>query len=366
MRWLRKKCPPVRGMAMLLGTLLLSVTGFPTHSGIRKLSSSRLITRVATRSVEEEICLPPRQQQPATSSTRNPRYPDLPFDTYLANPFFQKINTEYPGLQLIHTEPFVFIVNDFFTPDECSQLRDKAMQGFLRPQIGGGTVVRTSSGVVCTHEEVPTLQDKMMALTNVPDRRQLQYLKVSRYLPGETFSKHTDAWPTEGAPISRGWVQAEDFFGENKREELGCLPAREQPNHNNLLTSFIYLNDVVTGGCTSFPNIGLHTGKNGRNFYQEPVPMDSRRRPDGSTWDWEYRTETEPLRIIPEMGMAVLHFCSLLPEFGGLCDGNCFHEAEPPGQGEAKFVAQQFVASCNEWTIPDDSIPTGRVTWSTI
>jgi hypothetical protein len=354
----------MRGM-MLLGTLLLSVTGFPIHFGIRKLSSSHLAS-VVTRSVDEEVCVPP-QQQPATSPKRNPRYPDLPFDEYLANPFFAKINTDYPGLQLIHTEPFVFIVNDFFTRDECSQLRDKAMQGFLRPQIGGGSVVRTSSGVVCTPEEVPTPQDKMMALTNVLDRRQLQYLKVSRYLPGETFSKHTDAWPTEGAPISQGWVQAEDFFGDEKRPEFGCLPAREQPNQNNLLTSFIYLNDVVTGGCTSFPNIGLHTGKNGRNFYEEPAPMDSRRRPDGSTWDWEYRTEMEPLRVIPEMGMAVLHFCSLLPEHGGLCDGNTFHIAEPPGgQDEAKFVAQQFVASCNEWTIPDDSIPTGRVTWSTI
>jgi hypothetical protein len=312
-------------------------------------SSSATETRSATKVIE-----------------KNPRYPDYSFDKYLANPYFAKINTAYPGLQLIHEEPFIFIVNDFLSSDECTRLIGKAEQGSLRAQIGGGGVVRTSQGVVCMHEEVPTIQSKLMDLVQVPHQGQLQYLKVSRYGAGDTFSKHTDAWPTEGAPISKGWVEAPDFFGDRLRPTKGCMSSKNQPNHNTIFTTFVYLNTVEKGGATAFPNLGLHTGKNGHNFYENPTPMDTHCRPDGSRWDWEYRTEAEPLQISPQRGMAVLHFCSLLPEYGGICDGNTFHVAEPPAEGHEKFVAQQFVASCIDWALPDDSIPLGRVSWDTI
>lgn len=307
-----------------------------------------------------------------TTKIINPKYPSYSFDKYLENPYFQQINTAYPGLQLINEEPYIFIINNFLTPNECARLRAKAdQQGMLRPQIGGGAVQRTSTGVVCIHDEVPTIQHKMMQLTNVDDIRQLQYLKVSKYQQGQTFSKHTDAWPTEGAPISRGWVNAKDFFGDDRRRTVGCLPALEQPNHNTLLTCFVYLNDVAEGGCTCFPNIGIHAGRQGLNFYTHPAPMDSRWRheSDGSAtaWDWDYRTPgTEPLRIQPECGMAVLHLCSLLPEHGGITDGNTMHVAEPPAPGNEKYVSQQFFSSCTEWILPDDSVPEGRVSWDTI
>ena len=306
------------------------------------------------------------QSSEQDSPCQNPRYPSYSFDKYLENPYFQKINTAYPGLQLIHEEPYIFLINNFLSADECSRLRAKADDGMLRPQIGGGSVDRTSSGVVCTRDEVPSIQQKMMELTSIHDIDQLQYLKVSKYKEGQTFSKHTDAWPTEGAPISRGWVEEEDFFGDNRRRTIGCLPALEQPNHNTLLTCFVYLNDVHEGGCTTFPNIGLHTGKNSLNFYTHPSPMDSRRRQDGSAWDWEHRSASEPLRVSPEEGMAVLHFCSLLPEHGGMTDGNAFHIAEPPAVGHEKYVSQQFFSSCKTWMLPEDSVPTGRVTWDTL
>jgi hypothetical protein len=320
-------------------------------------------------------------QQPALSTTpfaaqtnmnqkkKNPKYPDLPFDKYMANPYFHKINLCYPGLQLIHEEPFIFIINDLFSPDECERLIQKARGYRLRPQIGGGNVVRTSSGIVCTHDEVPTLRQKLQQLIAPNDERQLQYLKVSQYLEGQTFSKHTDAWPTEGAPITNGWIESEDFFGDQLRSTKGCYPAKNQPNHNTLLTTFCYLNTVPGSGYTCFPNIGLHRGTKGDNFYENPVPMSSLSpRPDTQApWDWDYRTRgTEPLRVGPERGMAVLHFCSTLPEYGGLCDGNTFHIAEPPAPGMEKFVAQQFVASCTDWVLPDDSIPYGRVSWDTV
>lgn len=299
----------------------------------------------------------------------NPRYPDLPAEKYLSNPFFHKINLKYPGLQLIHEEPYIFIVNNFLSNDECDRLIQKSMgpeSSNMREQFGGGSVVRTSSGVVCVNDEVPTIRKEMADLANIQDSRHQQPLKISRYMEGQTFSKHTDAWPTEGSPISRGWVNEEDFFGDYKRPVIGCMSSQNKPLHNNFMTCLVYLNDVPAGrgGCTSFPNIGLHTGQNGRNFYESPAPMDSRARPDGSSWDWDFG---KTLSIQPQRGMALLHFCSLTPEFGGICDGNTFHIAEPPDEGNEKFVTQQFFASCKSWDLPDDSLPiAGRVSVDTI
>ena len=313
-----------------------------------------------------------QQQAKANGRITNPRYPDLPLDRYLANPYFHRINVLYPNLQLIHEEPYIFIVNNFLTDDECDRLIQKATspsdtsRSKLRQQIGGGSVVRSSTGIVCENEEVPTIRQKMCELTNVDDVRQLQPLKVTQYVEGQTFSKHTDAWPTEGAPISRGWVNEHDFFGDEARPVIGCVSSNNKPLHNNYMTCLVYLNDIPSGrgGCTTFPNIGIHESSGlSRNFYQEPTPMDSRLRPDGSPWDWSYG---KTLAIHPSKGMALLHFPSLLPEYGGLCDGNTFHQAEKPDTGYEKFVCQQFFSSCNEWSLPEESMPIGRVCSDTI
>lgn len=311
----------------------------------------------------DEAAAPPK-------TAANPRYADLSFDNYLSSPYFHKINTQYPGLQLIHENPYIFVAHDFLTNDECERVIGKATAAEdgrpdnvnnMREQVGGGSVVRTSGGVVCVDDEVPGVRRKMSELTNVPDQRQLQHLKISRYKTGQHFSKHTDAWPTEGAPVGRGWGFEEDFFGDHKRPVIGCVSSRNKPNHNNFLTVLVYLNDIPSGGggCTTFPNLGIHGG----DFYDRPAPMDSRARPDGSPWDWDYG---ETLTIHPQKGMALLHFPSILPEWGGICDGNTFHQAEKPNLGHEKFVCQQFIASCPYWDVPDDSMPIGRVSYDTI
>lgn len=221
----------------------------------------------------------PVSARPTTSHQRNPLYPDLPLDKYLGKPFFQKINTDYPGLQLIHEDPFIFIVNNFLTNEECDRLVRKAMTGnnkdtnlhngegtsALRPQVGGGAVVRTSSGVVCENGEVPAIHRKMSCLANVSDRKQLQPLKISRYSGGDEFSKHTDAWPTPGG---RGWVNENDFLGDFQRPMRGCLSSVNQPFHNHFMTRLVYLNDVPFGrdGSTTFTDMGLHTGVGGKKF----------------------------------------------------------------------------------------------------
>jgi hypothetical protein len=160
-------------------------------------------------------------------------------------------------------------------------------------------------------------------------------------------------------------VTEDDFFGDNARPFHGCLSSKNRPLHNNFMTCLVYLNDIPwgEGGSTTFPNIGLHTGTDGTNFYESPAPMDASARPDGSEWDWNFGST---LTVHPQKGMALLHFCSLLPEHGGICDGNTMHQADPPNFGHEKLVTQQFVASCPHWDLPEDSLPVGRISGDTI
>ena len=50
-----------------------------------------------------------------------------------------------------------------------------------------------------------------------------------------------------------------------------------------------------------------------------------------------------PLCIAPRAGMAVVHFPSTLPAFGGVTDYNVWHEGE--AAQDEKWVAQQFIWS---------------------
>ena len=64
----------------------------------------------------------------------NPSYANLPLDGYRRQRMFPQINTGFPGLQLIHERPFLFVVNGFLSSVECALLLQKAKE--LTPQPG--------------------------------------------------------------------------------------------------------------------------------------------------------------------------------------------------------------------------------------
>ena len=53
-------------------------------------------------------------------------YPDLPFDTFSHQNLFHHINLSTSRLQLVHKEPYVFVVRNFLSALECDQLLAKA------------------------------------------------------------------------------------------------------------------------------------------------------------------------------------------------------------------------------------------------
>mmetsp|Transcript_87634 Transcript_87634/g.249241 ORF Transcript_87634/g.249241 Transcript_87634/m.249241 type:complete len:345 (-) Transcript_87634:700-1734(-) len=112
---------------------------------------------------------------------RNPRYQDLAFDNYQASKWFCRINCDYPGLQLIHEEPYIFIINNFLTPEECDAVVDKCETREPKPSVRSTeTIVRTSMTSVAKNEEMAGFRCKVMELTNQTDE-QLQYTKMTRY-----------------------------------------------------------------------------------------------------------------------------------------------------------------------------------------
>ena len=55
----------------------------------------------------------------------NPDYPNLALG-HFNDSMFARINLSYPGLQLVHEKPYIFIVNDFITTDECKVIIGKS------------------------------------------------------------------------------------------------------------------------------------------------------------------------------------------------------------------------------------------------
>jgi hypothetical protein len=99
------------------------------------------------------------------------------------------------------------------------------------------------------------------------------------------------------------------------------------------------LNHVADGGRTRWrwTNHDAHEGGTvGTTFYDSPRPSAARINLAGSGPE---------VNVTPEEGLGVLHFPATTPETGGFTDVNAYHEAEPPGPGCVKWVAQQFIWS---------------------
>eukprot|EP01044_Picomonas_judraskeda_P005374 COSAG03_NODE_504_length_7391_cov_53.058420_6_plen_692_part_00 len=274
----------------------------------------------------------------------NLKYQNMNFHNYSAQPHFHQINLGYPGLQLVHEKPYIFIVNDFLSADECGLLLGKARQ--LQQQTIAGTVsdtaglaatdprrgfgvvsdTRTSKGCILWNEEIPELRQRFCNLTQV-SLGQLQPLKISRYDKGDQFAKHTDAITL------KHFENSKDHFGDAGRplnqfgKRLGECPV---PNANRYITVFVYLNDVSSGGSTDF-----HWTQTDPGFYDTPRLVDTDARP---FCDEDPKTG---ISIQPEAGMAVIHFPAVKPEFGGITDVNAYHRGSEAD--DTKFICQQFI-----------------------
>lgn len=58
------------------------------------------------------------------------QYPNFPLSEYSSDGDHLAINVDFPGLRAIHKDPWIFLVPDLLTQDECEQLMAKAEPHF--------------------------------------------------------------------------------------------------------------------------------------------------------------------------------------------------------------------------------------------
>jgi len=107
-------------------------------------------------------------------------------------------------LNLLHCDPPVFSIDDFFTSEECQEYMemtagdgsDDAVQ-VLSPTFSAASISRrTSTTWFCRYKGVPTLLAKAQRLLDV-DLSQIEEPQLVRYRTGEEFSWHYDEIPTK-------------------------------------------------------------------------------------------------------------------------------------------------------------------------
>ena len=126
----------------------------------------------------------------------------------------------FPGIRLLHADPVVFEVEDFFTPEECDayvamsteKQSGRRKGGFKSMEVQSATTSsesqfqqqRTSTTWFHHYASAPELLAKASALLGVEDHRQWEEPQTVRYRPGERFNWHLDALPPSETGASKG------------------------------------------------------------------------------------------------------------------------------------------------------------------
>lgn len=124
----------------------------------------------------------------------------------------------FPGIRLLHADPVVFEVENFFTPQECdayvamSTLKQSGRRkGGLEPmELQSATTSsqfqqqRTSTTWFHAYASAPELIAKASLLLGVNDYGKWEEPQTVRYRPGERFNWHLDALPPSECGASRG------------------------------------------------------------------------------------------------------------------------------------------------------------------
>jgi len=196
------------------------------------------------------------------------------------------IKTDYPKMKIMHLDPLVLTVDDFFTPAECEAYLAMA-ENPSSHQIGSATfssmtaTSRTSTTWFLRYQDVAWFLDKARALTGRPFC-EFEEPQLVRYLPGEAFGWHYDAVP----------------------------PTRLNNGGQRRATLLVYLTDG--GGSTAFRDLQIGG-------------LDDNGRP-------------RRLEVVPKRGRALLFFPSLLD---GSPDERTLHAGNPAKQD--KWIAQLWI-----------------------
>lgn len=155
-----------------------------------------------------------------------------------------QLNDRTITLQLVARNPQVTVFSNVLSDDECNALievgRARLQPDTVIDKLNGASVedtnTRSSYGTFLRHDEfdwVKTIAQRVAELVRWPLARQ-EDIALSYYRAGQEFLPHCDYFDTQGSNI----------------EEL--LHAGQR-----IATLVVYLNDVLEGGGTLFPQAGF-------------------------------------------------------------------------------------------------------------
>jgi prolyl 4-hydroxylase len=185
-------------------------------------------------------------------------------------------------LKLLHQSPPVLAIENFFTDDECTKVKEvtSSAHEVNSATFKGALSTRTSTSWFCNFVDVPALLAKANAILNIPIET-MEEPQIVRYRKGQEFSWHYDEVP---APqLSNGGQR--------------------------VATLLVYLNDI-SGGC------------------------------GGGTTFRDLTNTATPLVMQPKSGSALLFF----PAFrDGRPDDRTLHKSEVMTCDDEKWIVQMWV-----------------------
>lgn len=143
------------------------------------------------------------------------------------------ININYPGLKVIHTNPWIFTVDDLLTEGECDSLVDQARQLKMKSSTRRVSNMTAEQCVTRRNSTDVRLEEFSEHNDRIYERyckllyaemHQLETMKVTMYDVGQQFQNHVD-------------------------------PVKSATQDNRVVTLLLYLNDDYTGGRTRFVSL---------------------------------------------------------------------------------------------------------------
>jgi len=141
--------------------------------------------RAAEEAEELELSSQPRAK--LSKDDMLAQYPSIPLSEYAPDGDHLAINTDFPGLRAIHKDPWIFLVPDLLTRDECEKLMAKAGPHFQPSWYSNDH--RTSTECRIARKETQGIQGRYSKLLNMPVEN-MEAAKVSRYRKGQ-YSRTT-------------------------------------------------------------------------------------------------------------------------------------------------------------------------------
>jgi len=200
---------------------------------------------------------------------------------------------DFPAIKVIHLDPPVFVIDGFWSAEECDAYRalaDDETKAYMLQQSATFSAIsanaRTSTTWFVRYQDAPGLVGRAATLLGSPVDT-FEEPQLVRYQPGQRFTWHYDAVP----------------------------PTMLNNGGQRLATLLVYLNDVATGGRTAFRDLRV----GGTDSSGQPLRLD----------------------IEPKKGRALL-WPSVMAHDHTMQDGRTFHQARPVLKG-TKYAANAWI-----------------------